>query len=458
MKKTLKTLSAALLAALLICTMAVPALAADSKGIEYAKNGVVSIQFYLKNAGFYAVVNGGYKLQQQIGDEFRYARGSGFFVGKTNEDPTYIVTNHHVVADYINANEGGITTIDTGDYYTDGQGNQYKKVIRAASCELRVYYDEETYDVAYVDCYGDQEKVDLAVLTIRNPTDKRHALQIRVPSSDMVGETVYTVGFPGNAENDFTSASSFGVDDITVRKGSITKFAANDKGVERIQTDAMISPGNSGGPLIMEDGAVVGIDTNHITRDDLTDYYAINSSELVKFLDKNSIPYELAKKGGTSPAVIIAIVAVVAVVAAAAVVVVLKKKKAAPAAQGAQPAANAPGNAGQAQAAQRAFIRSLAAQHNGMAMVVGAEPLVIGRDPNNCKLVYAEGTAGVSGRHCAVAYDAAKGDFIVTDLRSTYGTFLMTGQKLEANVPYRLKPGDGFYVGDRANAIRVELG
>ena len=110
------------------------------------------------------------------------------------------------------------------------------------------------------------------------------------------------------------------------------------------------------------------------------------------------------------------------------------------------------------QTTQRAFIRSLAVQHNGLAVVVRDTPVLIGRDPNSCKVVYVEGTAGVSVRHCSVAYDGTAGEFIVTDLQSTYGTFLMNGQKLNANVPCRIKPGDGFYVGDRANAIRVELG
>ena len=34
----------------------------------------------------------------------------------------------------------------------------------------------------------------------------------------------------------------------------------------------------------------------------------------------------------------------------------------------------------------------------------------------------------------------------------------VNGQKLNANVPYHLKAGDGFYAGDKANAFRVELG
>ena len=127
--------------------------------------------------------------------------------------------------------------------------------------------------------------------------------------------------------------------------------------------------------------------------------------------------------------------------------------KAAPAA-GAAPAAQQAANA----QGQRAMLRSLAAQHNGMTLAVGSTPILIGRDPANCKLIYVEGTVGVSGRHCSVAYDASTGDFILTDLRSTYGTFLTTGQKLNANVPYRVKPGESFYVGDKQNMIRLELG
>ena len=34
----------------------------------------------------------------------------------------------------------------------------------------------------------------------------------------------------------------------------------------------------------------------------------------------------------------------------------------------------------------------------------------------------------------------------------------MNGQRLTPNVPYRLRAGDSFYVGDPANVLRVELG
>ena len=104
------------------------------------------------------------------------------------------------------------------------------------------------------------------------------------------------------------------------------------------------------------------------------------------------------------------------------------------------------------------MVRSMAVQHNGASFAIGATPLMIGRDAANCNIVYREGTAGVSGRHCTVEWKPETGEFYVTDLKSTYGTFLMNGQRLQPNVPYRLKAGESFCVGDQANVITVEVG
>ena len=100
----------------------------------------------------------------------------------------------------------------------------------------------------------------------------------------------------------------------------------------------------------------------------------------------------------------------------------------------------------------------LSPEHNGMKIPLGNTVFLIGRDAQECALVYGDNTPGVSNRHCQVAFDKLNLQFVITDLGSTYGTFLMNGQKLNANVPYRLSSGESFYVGDPANAIRVEYG
>ena len=58
-------------------------------------------------------------------------------------------------------------------------------------------------------------------------------------------------------------------------------------------------------------------------------------------------------------------------------------------------------------------------------------PVQLGRDAAVCRLVYQDGTPGVSSKHCQVCFDQREGVFVVTDLNSTYGTFLSNGQDVE---------------------------
>lgn len=434
---------------------------ATGTGATGARQGTVYVEFYLKGA-YYGATDGQNIKQLTDATDGGWSSGSGFFVGKPGEDPMYIVTNFHVVDDYVATGEGGRGYITTNRTWTQENGATFPVNVYFESSEMRIYYDDDNYDVAYMSSDGGSvDRIDLAVLKLRNATKERKALAIQVPDQEMVGDTVYSIGYPGNADNDFMSASRHGLNDMTMRDGIISKIGANAQGIERIQMTAVIQHGNSGGPLVTENGDVVGVNTNGVMKggEMEVDYYAISASELVTFLDRNNIPYTMAsqKGGGSSLMWIIVIALMVIVVAAVVAVFFLKGKNVMSGAGKTQKEGKASAPAS-SQTAQRAFIRSMAVQHNGMALVVGATPLLIGRDPANCKLVYVEGTTGVSGRHCSISYDASTGEFILTDLRSTYGTFLLGGQKLNANVPYRLKPGESFYVGDKANLIRAELG
>ena len=474
--KVVRIMSAVLLTLTLLMAALAGTVTASAEFDNDIKNGVVAVVMYLKDADVYLSDGSNLQLYQKLGD-CEFSSGSGFFVDQEADGAQYIVTNAHVVEDYVTANEGGEFAYLYG---YDNNGLAY--IIYASSCELRIYYDQNDYEPAYVECIGDSEKVDLAVLRLRNPTDKRIALPIEEPTEDMVGSTVYTVGFPGNADNDFTSASQYGVNDVTVHKGSITKFAVNaGKGIERIAIDAIVQHGNSGGPLVSDTNTVIGVNTNVISNvvygtQVESDYYAINATELIKFLDKNNIPHNATPPHPGPNPVLIAIIAgaVVLIIVIIILISVLSKKSGSDDYPMEPPMPRDPMDRGSMdrgiptptptpvrppmpQQPMKGGVRSMSAQHNGRIQPLGPAPITIGRDASSCQIVFAKDTKGVSGRHCQVAFDPASGTFTLTDIGSSYGTFLGNGLKLTPNSPVKLKAGDTFYLGDKANYLKVEV-
>ena len=347
-----------------------------------------------------------------------YWRGTGFFVGEAGKAPQYIITNCHVLEEFIlvgKALGGG---------------------------ELHVRFDKDDEVEAYLVDY-DAEK-DVAILRLAEATDKRVSLQMRVPQEDSLGSEAYAVGYPAAADLTVTAVNSFSQKDATVTTGSISRFLTESgTGRKLIQTDASLGGGNSGGPLIDGSGAVIGINTAG-SKLDSNLFYAVSVSEVLPLLDKNSIPYTLApetKSGGSTMLYVGIGAAVVAVIAILAVV--LGKKKKAPAAPNGQEEKGVP------------VLRSMAPQHGGMVVQLHGQPVQIGRDGAVCRLVYQDGTPGVSGRHCQVSFE--QGQFILTDLNSTYGTFLSNGQRVAPNSPVKLPPKSSFYLGETDNTVYVDL-
>lgn len=270
------------------------------------KHGTVLVALYVNNLQYIYYNEDTGRLARDENGRVRsellgsgvFLHGSGFFVGRTGEKAKYIVTNNHCIEDFLESKEGGPLQIDTGEE-VKGYLFTYKKYWYFDSCELRVYYDKNDYEEAFVEAHGDTDKQDLAVLKLREGTSKRSPLSLQIPNEDMVGDTVYAVGFPGNADNGLTGASKWGESDVTVTKGSVSRFvAASGTGVERIQMDAVIQHGNSGGPLVTEAGAVIGVNTNSVGKDGEESYYAISTTEVVDLLDKANVPYEMEGNGG----------------------------------------------------------------------------------------------------------------------------------------------------------------
>ena len=69
-------------------------------------------------------------------------------------------------------------------------------------------------------------------------------------------------------------------------------------------------------------------------------------------------------------------------------------------------------------------------------------------------LVFPPDTSGVSGAHCVVRLvgDGAT----LTDLGSTYGTFLSDGTRIPPNQPVPLKVGDSFTLGSAKQKFILE--
>lgn len=389
------------------------------------------------------------------GQEGLFSHGSGFFVGGTKEGVQYLVTNHHVVQEYLEMGAGEFVT------FTDEETG----VSFGAKLCVRVYFDDKNYIEAYV--VDQNPAADIAVLRLESPTDKRSALPICVPTEDMAGSSVYAIGYPGVSDNTLIDViTTWGKDDITFTSGVVSRLVTTSgTGVRSIQMDASISPGNSGGPLVNEKGQVIGVNTKTIKEvampeneaESIADLdireatYAINISEAVTLMDRHDVPYtpagQTAQNGGGIIVAAACIAGILFLLVIVAVFVKKKKRHSMGGASGPAPRTSGPG-ADPAQDQDDSGYR-LQGVSGAMAgkrfMIRRSSPLTLGRDPEACNVVYPARSPGVSGKHCQVWYD--EGIIYIKDIGSSHGTFRASGARLAAGQPIRLKTGEAFRLG-----------
>jgi len=144
--------------------------------------------------------------------------GSGVIISSDG----YIITNHHVI-------EG------------------------ADSISI-LLPDKGRYDAEVV---GEDTLTDLALLKI----DETGLTAMSLGDSDQlrVGETVAAIGNPLGYFQQTVTAGIISAVDRQVR------FPGSDFAYSFVQTDALVNPGNSGGPLVNLDGEIIGINTAKIS-------------------------------------------------------------------------------------------------------------------------------------------------------------------------------------------------
>ena len=385
------------------------------------------------------------------GQEAGFGSGTCFFVGSAGENPTYLITNNHVIARWKEYGEGQLYEI-----YVDANSSIVGR------SKIRVYYDAKNYVEAY-HVTSDEIK-DIAILRLDSPSTERVALPLRIPTESMVATPVHAIGYPGIADNVLVDPTTkWGLNDSSVDSGNISRLGTTSgTGRTTVQLDFTIRHGNSGGPLVNDMGQVLGITSMGISSSEEAVDYAINIQEAVGMLRKEGIEFTLISesqpvsdvpsvpsdiiinddsKAFPVVPVVIGVVAVV-VIAAVAVILIFKKPK---------PPVSPPVNP----SLKRPALLCLAPQHNGMMMSLENRQVVAGR--LGCDVVFKDGTPGVSNRHCNIYWDNNSGDFVVTDLQSRFGTYMQNGQRLAPNVATHLKPGESFYLGDASNMMRVDL-
>lgn len=438
---------------LLLCALwAFPAQAAEQSAVSQARNGVVRI------------------LAVQPDGSANV--GSGFAVGEAGKPSSVFVTNQHVTA-----GAAAVYILLDDEWNASPEPEISFQLDAEHSVRCDVIYESGGYP-------------DYAILRAERVVTERVALSVMPASLAEPGEPIYALGFPG-ASDQVTDNYNAAVDAVTVTTGTISRMAhMEETNTDVIQIDATINHGNSGGPLITEEGYVIGLNTYGMQENIFlavqVDYVISRLDNLIEIGVLHDFTYTLVTDREGSVSLLPTVLICLAVVAAAAVAArgILRRGKGAGPIRKADTKTNG-GAAANSAPIQRAaypktapadpFPKTAPADPIGRTMpadilpqlrLVGTEgvfsgrrfalegALRLGRLPDQNDLVFPADTTGVSGRHCVVRL--TDGGATLTDLGSSFGTFLSDGTRLQPNQPVELKVGDSFTLGSQKQRFTLE--
>lgn len=379
---------------------------AEDRSIDELRDSVVRILCYGLDGGTYI--------------------GTGFAVG-TKEPVRHIVTNFHVVE----PNLEGVTVLLSKE-------DQIKATVVA-------------YDMVK----------DIAVLELTQDLYKRPPMEIGDSAAVKASDDVYALGFPGDADL-IDDTPSGDPEDVTITRGIISKISTQGgRGI--FQVDVSINSGNSGGPLLNEHGQVIGINTFKVTSASGING-AVRIDELIPMLESRGIEYLTSNSDGTSANGSISLLWIFLIAAGALfilifllilVVFLVKKRRKTP-----YPVQKYPPShvhyPDQRAKAVKPVLHGVSGYFAGQRVVLDQLELKIGRDPNQCQLVYPDGLDEISRKHCTIRFDEVNHTFLIED-SSSNGTYLLSGERIPSGKGMTLKSGDRFYISSRENIFEVRV-
>ena len=216
--------------------------------------------------------------------------GTGIVVG--NNTNQYVLTNRHVVAweEAVNELKAELGTSDIGVevcILSEGKTAQSIPVTR------------ENITLCSTD--------DLALIRLPGKLKNKEPATLGDSSDIEVTDTVYAIGFPAFVEEGIDKSRyettrletallqeyPSETENMTVSKGTVSKKDVRIDGCLYIQHEASFAPGNSGGPLVDENGHVIGVNT--MTNTDFQTaaraLYSIDVSSAKRFLEQCHVPF-----------------------------------------------------------------------------------------------------------------------------------------------------------------------
>lgn len=275
MRSCLKRRAVSLLAALLLVFAAfLPAAATEATNpVTADRDGVFLVRM---------VVNDAQKGIQNL----EISTGSGFLINEST-----IITCYHVTHLSMANDEELIEAIMEALGYSS-----YSELDK--HLDLQVVYQADLYMEA-TELKG-SEKMDFSILALEQPISGHTCLTLREePVKDL--EVVYALGFPYTVSSvESATAHSYTASDVTVTDAKVSKASATVDGVEYIQHNALLAGGNSGGPLVDENGYVVGV--NRMVDSETESFgWAVSINQVIDALKTNAIAYNSVGREQPSP-------------------------------------------------------------------------------------------------------------------------------------------------------------
>ena len=430
---------------LFLCAFPIPAVATSYGTYSSAANGVVRVyteyDVYLK----YRSGN-----TYDLGEQF--STGSAFAVGKDKSKVSFFVTNRHVVG-------------NDSENIEDPYGIPCSLVYEAKRSYIILDDNGTKLPVSIVAV--NNEGPDLAIIQLREQTNAREPIVLHPyrDANTLKGSRVWSLGYPG-AQANYININSIedqlmsSKERISIGSGVFSaeiQASISAVGGTLIQTDATMNHGNSGGPLVDEKGAVLGVCTYSVSEDaDGSAVQGMNAAvsvnEVVKFLDSNHISY-LTVNGLIWDRVFYVLCG--AAIAGVIIVALLKARHKRNQGEAPDPSQKNPQKkTPPVQNSQKRCLIGVAGPLQGKRIVLASgEELTLGRDAKKCTVLFPDETKGVSRLHCKIRFDGETAT--ITDLGSTYGTYV-DKKRIPANTSVRLHRGLAIDIGSEKNRFTLQ--